>query len=422
MSAPQFDVVFRGVREGFDPGLVKTQFGGLFKLDAAIVERIFSAKKITLKTNVDERVANVLVARLLAIGVVADKLVVHKIASKAIYHKDTEDVSPDAQSMHQFVEPLYGEHIRRIPLVFNGNGWGYFKIWIVNVLVCILSAGILYPWARVRTLRYFYEHTYLDHVEFQFKSDPQKILLTQLLVLLFILSLGFLFALKLWFGVLCLLLLISLYPLYWLRLSSYHYRHSLYCGAKFKSSMSTVDAYRIYLLWPLIALLSLGLAAPWAIYNFQKYRIESVTLGGNRFSFVATPKSYVFMLFPLVIAELLSASCVYFRDMIPALFAVPLLLAVWLFVLVHIRIAVENMRWNFTKTKLGAFESSWELSNYKTLIIKNLVLCVLTLGLYWPWAKVDIARYKASRLAFFANQRFAKWRKKLMANNWDRMI
>jgi uncharacterized membrane protein YjgN (DUF898 family) len=36
---------------------------------------------------------------------------------------------------------------------------------------------------------------------------------------------------------------------------------------------------------------------------------------------------------------------------------------------------------------------------------------LLTAGLYWPWAKVRSAEYKAQHLAFFANQRFKKWKK-----------
>ncbi len=39
-------------------------------------------------------------------------------------------------------------------LSFEGNGLEYFKIWIVNVLLTIITIGMYYPWAKVRNNRY----------------------------------------------------------------------------------------------------------------------------------------------------------------------------------------------------------------------------------------------------------------------------
>ena len=38
------------------------------------------------------------------------------------------------------------------PLYFEGTGFEYFRIWIVNVLLVIITLGIYYPWARVGNL------------------------------------------------------------------------------------------------------------------------------------------------------------------------------------------------------------------------------------------------------------------------------
>ena len=40
-------------------------------------------------------------------------------------------------------------------LSFNGSGMEYFKIWIVNVLLTIITLGLYHPWAKVRNHRYF---------------------------------------------------------------------------------------------------------------------------------------------------------------------------------------------------------------------------------------------------------------------------
>ena len=39
------------------------------------------------------------------------------------------------------------------PLEFTGSGGEYFRVWIVNVLLGILTLGFYTPWARRRTAR-----------------------------------------------------------------------------------------------------------------------------------------------------------------------------------------------------------------------------------------------------------------------------
>ena len=41
------------------------------------------------------------------------------------------------------------------PLDFGGSGFEYFKIWIVNILLILITLGVYYPWAKVRNQRYF---------------------------------------------------------------------------------------------------------------------------------------------------------------------------------------------------------------------------------------------------------------------------
>lgn len=45
---------------------------------------------------------------------------------------------------------------------FRGTAKEYFKIWIVNVLLSIVTFGIYSAWAAVRTRRYFYGNTVLS--------------------------------------------------------------------------------------------------------------------------------------------------------------------------------------------------------------------------------------------------------------------
>ena len=48
------------------------------------------------------------------------------------------------------------------PFVFTATGTAYFRIWIVNLLLTIVTIGIYSAWAKVRRLRYFYGNTTFD--------------------------------------------------------------------------------------------------------------------------------------------------------------------------------------------------------------------------------------------------------------------
>ena len=63
-----------------------------------------------------------------------------------------------------------------VPIEFNGSAGEYFKIWIVNVLLTILTLGIYSAWAKVRNKRYFYGNTQLQGSSFEYTAQPLTIL------------------------------------------------------------------------------------------------------------------------------------------------------------------------------------------------------------------------------------------------------
>ena len=49
---------------------------------------------------------------------------------------------------------------------FEGSASEYFKIWIVNTALTIVTLGIFSAWAKVRSKRYFYGNTYIGTESF----------------------------------------------------------------------------------------------------------------------------------------------------------------------------------------------------------------------------------------------------------------
>ena len=76
---------------------------------------------------------------------------------------------------------------RRLTLDFDGTSGEYFKIWIVNLFLTVVTIGIYAAWAKVRTRRYFYANTRLEGHPFDYTADPRAILRGNLIVTLAVL-------------------------------------------------------------------------------------------------------------------------------------------------------------------------------------------------------------------------------------------
>ncbi|MBU0891409.1 MAG: DUF898 domain-containing protein, partial [Gammaproteobacteria bacterium] len=74
------------------------------------------------------------------------------------------------------------------PLEFTGSGGEYFRVWIVNVLLSIITLGIYTPWARRRTAQYFYSHTMVAGSPLEFTAQQRKMVMGFVLLMLITLA------------------------------------------------------------------------------------------------------------------------------------------------------------------------------------------------------------------------------------------
>ena len=74
------------------------------------------------------------------------------------------------------------------PLEFTGSGGEYFRVWIVNVLLSIVTLGIYTPWARRRTAQYFYSHTLVAGSPLEFTAQQRKMVMGFVLLMLITLA------------------------------------------------------------------------------------------------------------------------------------------------------------------------------------------------------------------------------------------
>ncbi|MGH1470931.1 MAG: YjgN family protein [Cellvibrionaceae bacterium] len=81
---------------------------------------------------------------------------------------------------------LASNKTQQYPFEFTGKTGEYFKIWIVNILLTIVTLGIYAAWAKVRNHKYFYGNTYVDGSSFNYTANPVKILKGRLIAVLLV--------------------------------------------------------------------------------------------------------------------------------------------------------------------------------------------------------------------------------------------
>src|SRR6187551_839088 len=67
-----------------------------------------------------------------------------------------------------------GQDIEAFPLEFSGSGGEFFRVWIVNLLLCIVTLGFYTPFARRRTAQYFYSHTLVGGSPLEFTGRLRR--------------------------------------------------------------------------------------------------------------------------------------------------------------------------------------------------------------------------------------------------------
>lgn len=144
---------------------------------------------------------------------------------------------------------------------FTGTGGEYFKIWIVNLILSILTLGIYSAWAKVRTNRYFYGNTRLEDGGFEYHASPMAILKGRLVAVLLLLVYVFAGQLFPAAGMAFAVLLLLASPWVIWRSIQFNARMTSYRNVRFGFDGALQDAYRYLLAIPLIPLLTAAVIA-----------------------------------------------------------------------------------------------------------------------------------------------------------------
>ncbi|MCQ3828980.1 DUF898 domain-containing protein [Microbulbifer elongatus] len=308
------------------------------------------------------------------------------------------------------------ERKRHIGFVFSGNGYEYFKIWIVNILLTIVTLGLYAPWAKVRNAQYFYGNTSLDNASFAFTADPKKMLIGRLIALGLLVAFMAIYNVSPVAGLFLSLGLIFVFPWVLNRTFAFYARNSTYRNIRFRFVGRYTDALINFLGWPILAALSFGLLSPFMIFKQKQYVIDNHRYGNKSFAFRAKVGDFyglVFIAIGIGLAGLIAGSLV---GVVLALIYTPLgilsgvaALAGYAVGILYFVTNMQNIIFNNTSLADNDFKARYQMKSYGLLMVTNFLMTIVTLGLFIPWAKVRVAHYAAEHTALNVTQDLDKF-------------
>jgi uncharacterized membrane protein YjgN (DUF898 family) len=298
--------------------------------------------------------------------------------------------------------------------VFTGSSDEYFRIWIVNVFLTIVTFGIYAAWAKVRTRQYFYANTQLAGHGFEYLGQPIPILKGNLIVgaLFLMYSLVTQFA-PLWAGLAGLVLAVS-FPYLIFQSMRFLALNSAYRNIRFRFHGTLMDSYVHYALLPLLTVPTLGLAFPYVAFRQRQWVLGNAAFGMLKNRFQGTSGSFyriyasalgigVLVAIPVSMITrglLLSRpSTVSLGGGLPDLLSV--IVGVYIsiiFASVFLQQFVYARTVNYTLNQSQAsdfmrFSSTLRARDVMWIRFSNLVAIVFSLGLLSAWAKVRYVKY-----------------------------
>ena len=328
---------------------------------------------------------------------------------------------------------------------FTGSGSEYFRIWIVNLLLMLVTLGIYYPWAKVRRLRYFYGSTEVGGAPLDFHGDPKKMLrgyvLTGTLVGLYSVA-GNFSALA---GLIAFVLLMALWPALFKSSMQFRLANTSWRGLRFRFRGSIGGAYRAMLPLFLPGGLILGaivfvpgdtkppdwysaflggvagavlLSVPWLWWNLKRYQHNHYALGQQQTELRSTLGAFYIVFLKTLGVTLLAVGVLTGLLLLPAAlgvagwsapggggamgaaliaFMIGMIGGVFVVQLLprpYFSSRMQNLLWSRTGNSLLRFRSHLEFVSLLRLTLKNWLFMVLTLGLYWPFAAIALARMR----------------------------
>jgi uncharacterized membrane protein YjgN (DUF898 family) len=337
-------------------------------------------------------------------------------------------------------------------LRFTGSGSEYFRIWIVNLALTLLTLGVYSAWAKVRRLQYFYRNTSLDGACFDYVAKPTAILVGRLLALVLFLAYYLAFEHSALLGGLVTVLIALALPFLLWQSFRFKARNTLYRGIAFGYDGTLAQAYGVMLppiailfapsvvaaaflstsgaLWAAgLSFLSL-LVLPYFHALFRRHVQQNLRYGDASFGFGATTGDFIrvwakgigvtviiaFLLFAALVIAISAIAAMLSSDarsahsgFIGGILGVISTYLAFVAVSSYYTARFQKLVWHSTALDDISFRTSISAMHLLRIQLLNTVLVILTLGLYRPFAAVRVAHYRLQTMTVVGIERLSEF-------------
>ncbi len=307
-------------------------------------------------------------------------------------------------------------------LEFSGSAKEYFRIWIVNLCLTIITFGFFSAWAKVRKKRYFYSNLTLDGTPFQYLAQPITILKGRIIAA--ILFLMYYSSTHYFTTMLPYVLVAGLIIAPWVivRSVAFNARYSAYRNMTFRFDGTYVESFRVIYAWGIIPAIAVGtifnwwgiywaagiayavfaILFPWWVRNLKNFIVTKTSYGGHFGQFSASG-NYFFQVYLVSVFitfgfGLITTIIVRFFEMegMPysnIIFIMPIY-AGYVFAYAYVQTKITNTVWN--QIRLGPLRFRCTLNSFEMaeLYLTNAIGIIASAGFLIPWAVIRTYKYR----------------------------
>jgi uncharacterized membrane protein YjgN (DUF898 family) len=279
-----------------------------------------------------------------------------------------------------------------VTLRFTGRAGEYFRIWIVNICLSIVTLGIYSAWAKVRRKRYFYGNTLLEDSAFEYLADPKAILKGRIVVVAGFVVYSLVGKINPLAGLAMALVFLGVLPWLIVRASRFNAVNSAHRNVRFDFRAGYGEMARLLTLPVVLVPLTLGLLYPYYAYRKRRFFLEHSFFGTTPFAFDASAGAYylVYLKAALMFVLFLAGSVLTL-----GVGALPL----YIWFAAYRDGAVARLTWRSTRLGGLRFDCGWTTGGLFKLFFLNSLGVIFSAGLLAPWAAVRTARYQLKRIS-----------------------
>lgn len=302
---------------------------------------------------------------------------------------------------------------------FTGSAGEFFRIWIVNVSLTVLTLGIYSAWAKVRTSRYFAANTHLAGASFDYLADPIAILKGRIIVVVVLVIYSSSSALSPFVQGPIGLLLAAALPWAICRSLAFRAHNTAWRNIRFAFGGTYGEAFMAYLLLPILGMIPLGLGYPFAVASQRRFMVENAAFGTTRFHHTQMPSSFYGLFLRLGFIAVFGGGLAFAltsqlepllegllgEDEAAGAVAIAMtfsLLPLYFALFAYYSAQIMNLTYDGTRLDQHTLYCRVPSPKLAWIYLTNGLAILASLGLLIPWSHVRTARFRLAHMGIVA--------------------